>query len=148
MTFLTRTTPQRDLLSFHDEVNRLFEGFAGLRPAASNGAQWAPAVDVSEDGDAYTFQMDLPGLDSKDIQIEMDGDTLNVRGERKGETVRKESDLVHRVERVHGVFERSFRLALPVDSGAIKAAYKNGVLEIRVPKLEQAKKRSITIDVS
>jgi HSP20 family protein len=104
-------------------------------------------VDVSEDGEGYTFQLDLPGLDPNDIKIEMNGDTLTVRGERKGETVRRESDLLHRVERVYGSFERAFRLTLPVDAAAIKALYKHGVLEVRVPKLEPAKKREITIDV-
>jgi HSP20 family protein len=147
MTFLTRTTRGSDPLGLHGDFQRLFDGFAGLTPAAANGTLWVPPVDVSEDGEAYAFQLDLPGLDAKDIKIEMDGDTLSIRGERKNEMVKKESDLVHRVERMHGSFERKFRLALPVDSGAIKAAYKNGVLDVRVPKLEQAKKREITIDV-
>ena len=147
MVFLKRTAPGQNLGRFHDEVNRLFDGLGEFRALGSNGTTWLPAVDVSEDGSGFTFRMDAPGLDPKDVRIEMNGDTLSVRGERKDETVRNDGDVVHHVERVHGSFERSFRLRLPVDAGAIKASYKNGVLEIRVPKLEQVKKREITIDV-
>ena len=71
MVFLKRTAPGHDLGRFQDEVNRLFDGLGGL------GTTWIPAVDVSEDGNGFTFRMDAPGLESKDVRIEMNGDTLS-----------------------------------------------------------------------
>ena len=141
MKILTRNH-RNDLLGFPDEVTRLFDELA--RPTAS--ATWRPAVDVQESDEAYSFHFDLPGIDPKQVKIEMSADVLSLKGERKAETIENDKRVAHRTERVRGTFERSFRLGLPVDSAKIKATYKDGVLGIHVPKLEQAKTREIAID--
>ena len=140
MKILTRNH-RNDLQGFHDEVTRLFDELS--RPAP---ARWRPAVDVRETDEAYSFRFDLPGIDPKQVKIEMSADVLSLKGERKAETLEGEQGVAHRTERVSGTFERSFRLGLPVDSSKIKATYKDGVLEIHAPKLEQAKTREIAID--
>ena len=142
MKILNRNHRHHDVLGFHDEVTRLFDELS--RPATRG---WLPAVDVQEDDDAYRFLVDLPGIDPKLVKIEMSADTLSFKGERKAETAEPGKGVAHRVERVSGSFERSFRLGLPVDSAKIKATYRDGVLDIVVPKLEQAKTREIAIDV-
>ena len=142
MKILTRNHRNHDVLGFHDEVTRLFDELS--RPVQRG---WLPAVDVREDDDAYRILVDLPGIDPKQVKIEMSADTLSLKGERKAETIEQGKGTVHRVERVSGSFERSFRLGLPVDSAKIKATYRDGVLDIVVPKLEQAKTREIAIDL-
>jgi HSP20 family protein len=145
---LTRWNPNRDLLSFPDEVSQLFDSFlvgAGPRAAAAGGP-WLPAVDVHENDDAYTLQFDLPGVNPKDVKVQVIGDTLSIRGERHAERDEK-TKTTHRVERVSGTFERAFRLGTALDAAQVKATYRDGVLEVTAPKLEHAKTREIAIEV-
>jgi HSP20 family protein len=129
-------------------VNRLFDDFFGHRMTRGdvNGASFAPPVDVEETADAFVIRADLPGIDQKDIQVHLTGDVLTIRGQRTREE-KTQSGSLHRTERVHGTFERTFTLGSPVRNDAVSAAYKNGVLEIHVPKAEQAKVREIEVKV-
>ena len=136
-----RSTPE---LSFRHELDRLFEDLF-TSPAARSG--WSPAVmpvDVEETAEAYVFRADLPGFQSKDVKVTFLADTLTLRGERKREEQASEGAM-HRVERSYGAFERSFRFTTPVRSDEVKASYKDGVLEVRVPKAEVAKAREIEV---
>ncbi len=145
---ITRINPHRDPLGFQDEVNRLFSDFLGQPTARSASSRsWLPAVDVHEDEDGYTVQVDLPGVNPEDVKVQLVGDTLTIKGERREKGDEKHGR-VHRIERVTGSFERTFRLGAPVDAGKVKAAYKGGVLEVRVPKLEEARTREIAIEVA
>jgi HSP20 family protein len=127
----------------HDEMHRLFQD---LVLAGEPGlSAWLPPVDVHESDTNYTLHFDLPGVDPKDVRIEMNDGQLTVQGERK--SVDPEGVNAHRKERVTGTFERSFRLRARVDSEAIKATYKDGVLTIDVPKAKEAVRREISIDV-
>lgn len=101
-------------------------------------------VDVFEKGDDLVICAEVPGLELDDVDISIENDTLVLRGERKRKTEFDERD-AHRLERTFGVFTRSFTLPKTVDSDRISASYKNGVLELTLPKVEQAKLRKIEI---
>jgi len=147
---LVRWLPSRgngsSLMTTPGDVNRLFEDFFSPAPFQASWPSLAPAVDVEETPDGYVFRADLPGMQPKDVKITMNGDTLTLRGERKREE-KKTDDSFHRIERSYGTFERSYTLGAPVRADQVKASYKDGVLEIRVPKAEEAKAREIDVQV-
>ena len=146
---LVRWFPRRngaELESLRTQVDRLFEGFFVPAPLHEDWASVSPAVDVEETPDAYLFKVDLPGVSSKDVKVTVNGDTLTLRGERKREEKKLEGTL-HRIERSYGTFERSFTLGMPVRPDQVKASYRDGVLEIQVPKAEEARPREIEVQV-
>ena len=144
---LIRWSParSRELTTVQDEVNRLFDSFFSHTPQRGDfNALFTPAVDIEENSDGYVIRMDLPGVAQKDVKVQLTGETLTVRGERKQESIEKNAGRI-RSERVYGSFERTFELGAPVRSDQVKATYRDGVLEIRVPKAEQARVREIEI---
>ena len=146
---LIRWTPQQpnlDLTRMGREVDNLFGQFW---PEFAQGVSkpLAPAVDIEEGPEDFVFRADLPGFKLEDVKVRFHGDTLSISGERRlnGEASK---DTLHRRERVAGTFERSFTLTAPVRSSEVKATYKDGVLEIRVPKAEEARAREIEVQVA
>jgi HSP20 family protein len=105
---------------------------------------WAPVVDIFEKGDDLLICAEVPGLEQDDVDISIENNTLVLRGERKRKTEFEEKD-AYRLERTFGVFTRSFTLPTTVDSARISASYKNGVLKLTLPKVEQTKPRKIEI---
>ena len=151
---ITRWTPawtltsRRDLNGIQDDVNRLFDNFFGRWPVRGDVMPaFAPTVDIEEAADEFIIRADLPGVQQKDVKVSLVGDTLTIRGERKQESARKDGSM-HRVERVYGQFERSFSLGTPVRSDQVKATYRDGVLEVRVPKAEEARLKEIEVQVA
>jgi HSP20 family protein len=139
----------RDLTPFRSEIDQLFDSFLGNRPfysAPTTESLMAPPVDVEETAEGYVFRADLPGMSEKDVKVSLVGDTLTLRGERKRQA-ESQSGNAHRTERVFGAFERTFTLPAPVRSDKVKASYRNGVIEILVPKAEEAKVREIEVEV-
>ena len=104
------------------------------------------ALDVVEEKDQYVIKADLPGINKEDIKVSVENGILTIEGERKSETEDKDKQ-VHRVERSYGRFLRSLNLGNNVDSSKIHASYKDGVLQLNVPKFEIAKPKSIDIQV-
>jgi HSP20 family protein len=144
MNKLMRWTPNGDWMGVHGDLNRLFDSLVG---PATSATPWSPAVDIRETGEEYFVRMDLPGLEPKDVKLSVFEDTLTVSGERRESTESKDVKW-HHVERTHGTFERRFQLGKAVQGDKVSASFKNGVLEIRVPKAEQMKPREIEIQVS
>jgi HSP20 family protein len=147
---LVRWFPRRNGLqpvALDTQLDRLFEDFFSAAPLRSEWSSLTPAVDVEETPDAYVFRADLPGLTAKDVKVTVHNDTLTLRGERKREEKKSEGSL-HRVERAYGAFERSFTLGLPVRADQVKASYRDGVLEVHVPKAEEAKARDIEVQIN
>jgi HSP20 family protein len=147
---LVRWLPRRNGLqsvAVDTQLDRLFEDFFSPAPFRSEWGALSPAVDVEETPDAYVFRADLPGLSSKDVKVTVHNDTLTLRGERKREEKKSDGSL-HRVERAYGVFERSFALGLPVRGDQVKASYKDGVLEVHVPKADEARPRDIEVQIN
>ena len=147
---LTCFEPFRDLGGLQDRINRLFEeGLVRLRPWTSEaieGAAWSPAVDIVETENDIVLRADLPGVDPKDVVIQVENGTLTLKGERKFESDVKEDDYC-RVERVYGSFLRSFALPPTVDAEKVEAEYRNGVLELKLPKRPEAKPKQIKVAV-
>ena len=147
---LTRFEPFRSLGGLQDRIDRLFEvGLVRLRPWTSEAiedAAWSPAVDIVETENDIVLRADLPGVDPKDVDIQVENGTLTLKGERKFESDVKEDDY-RRVERVYGSFLRSFALPSTVDAEKVEAEYRNGVLELKLPKRPEAKPKQIKVAV-
>lgn len=144
--------PFGGLTSMHNRINRLFEdaflrGYDADREDTDALTTWHPTTDIYETKDDYVFKIELPGLSKDDIKVEIKDNTLSIKGERKEEKEVKEEDY-HRVERCSGTFFRSFSLPQNVDSKKTNATMKNGILELRVAKAEEAKPKSIPISLN
>jgi len=111
-------------------------------------ADWAPSVDIDEEDDRYVIRADLPGVDKNDIQVNLENGVLSIRGEKHVERESgKEGSKRHRTERFHGTFARSFNLPTQVEADRVEASYRDGVLNLVIPKAEEAKPRAIDIKV-
>ncbi|MEW6554378.1 MAG: Hsp20/alpha crystallin family protein [Actinomycetota bacterium] len=147
---IVRWDPFRDLLNLQDEVNSLFRRsfFRGVEvPAAvETTVSWAPALDMHEDSEKLTVEVELPGLEAKDIDISLEDDILHIKGERKfGSEVKEEN--YHRIERAYGYFERNIPLPRKVNGEKVSASVNGGVLRIELPKADEAKPKQIPIAV-
>jgi HSP20 family protein len=125
---------------FEDTINRLLTDQASTRP-------WAPAVDIIETDNELVLKADLPGVEMKDVDINIENGTLTLKGERKFEREEKNKGF-HRMERSYGSFVRYFTLPETVDAEHVHAEYNAGVLTITLPKKEVAKPRTIKVQVS
>ena len=143
-----RWDPFRDLNSLQDRMNRLFEetnrGSRADDPTSTSA--WSPAVDIHETAAEIVVQAELPGMDQKDIELNLENNVLTLRGNRQFEKEAKNENY-HRIERAYGVFSRSFSIPAVVDEAKIRAEYKNGVLTIALPKTQKAKAKQIKIEV-
>ena len=147
-TAVERWEPFRNVNDIQGEMNRLFDSFFG-RPAnvAAGERMWAPLVDMYETKDDLFVTLELPGVREKDVHVSITGDMLTVKGERRFESDVKDEGY-YRLERVYGKFERSIPLPIPVQADKVRATYRDGVLEIRLPKVEQIKPKEIKIDLA
>ena len=139
--------PFRDI---QNEMNRLFDRFLGRPMATATGADrqaWAPVVDMYETNDDVVMKFELPGVREKDISLSITGDLLTVRGEREFSQQLGDHNYFN-MERVYGKFERSIRLPVPVQADRVSATYRDGMLEVRLPKTEEVRPKEIKIDVS
>lgn len=142
-----RWDPFGDVSDIETEMNRLFNGFfGGPRLAAGPERVWAPAVDMYETKDELVVTAELPGMSDKDIKLSIDGDVLSLRGERtQAPEVKAES--AYRGERWYGKFERTMPLPFPVQGDKVTATYRDGVLTVTMPKVEEIKPKEIPIQV-
>jgi HSP20 family protein len=126
---------------------RLFEPFFRIPfvPADVQPAAWNPPVDVIEENNAILVKVEVPGVDEKDLRVMFEDGVLTVTGERQFE--RKDDRNYHRIERMYGTFTRTFTLPRSVDASRIVADYRNGVLEISIPKKEESLPKQIQINI-
>jgi HSP20 family protein len=136
---LARMDPFRDMRTMEDDFDRLI-GRAFSRDA------WMPALDVRESDDRFEVKVDLPGLDPKDVNVTFEDGMLTIGGKRQFESEDK-GETWHRVERGFGTFARSIRLPQVADTEKIEASFDRGVLTVAVPKSEQAKPKTIEVQV-
>jgi len=126
----------------------LREAFAPAFGASEASTRtWAPPVDIYEDGDNLVLKAELPGINPEEVEIRVEDNTLYLKGERKFEKEVKEQSY-HRVERSYGAFTRTFSLPNSIDADKVSASYKDGVLTLTMPKKEEAKPKTIKIEVS
>lgn len=130
-------------------IDRLFDSFFGgdMLADTSFGAVWVPAVDIYEQDDAYIVKAELPGMKKEDVNITIHQNILTLRGERKEEGTSKDMQYI-RAERNVGSFLRSFTLPSSVKTDKVEAVYKDGVLTITLPKVEEAKPKAIPVKAS
>jgi HSP20 family protein len=143
MTTLVRWEPFRDLTGLQGEVSRLMNGLVDAGARTSEG--WAPALDVWETQTEVVYAFDVPGVGEDEITIEAHDDTLTISGSRERK-LDEQNQRYYRFERRSGSFARSVGLPSGTDDSKITASYRDGVLEVRVPKPEEAKPRRIAIE--
>lgn len=134
---------------------RVWEPFRRVAPFYADFDKWAneaegiwhPSVDISENENAFVLKAELPGVKREDISIDINNKTLTLKGEKKFEEKTEKENYV-RVERSYGSFSRTFALSDKVDTENVKATYKDGVLEVILPKKEEAKPREVKVEVN
>jgi len=146
-------TPWRPgvLFNLHRDLDDIFGDLwerPGLIPEEERAAfrDFQPQMDVSENDDAYTVTVELPGLDSKDVDLSLTDDLLVVQGEKRAEA-ESDGEQRRRVERLYGRFQRAVRLPTPIQADQVEASFKSGVLTIRLPKSAEARQRRVPIQV-
>jgi len=148
---IVRWEPFRELLTTQDRLNQLFnQAFSqafGPEGQELSSRTWAPAVDIYETEQNLVVKAELAGIDPKDVDIRVENQTLFIHGERKSEKDVKEG-AYHRVERSYGAFSRSFSLPTTVNTENVTADYKDGILTVTLAKREEAKPKTIKIQIS
>lgn len=141
--------PGQALTDFRREFDDLFNSFFGDQwwsPERYFGRRFVPAFDVSETEGELIVKAELPGVDPKEVDVSLTGNMLTIKGEKKEEREEK-GENVHRMERSYGGFSRSFTLPCEVQGDKVEATYKDGVLNLRLPKAESSKTKSIKVKV-
>jgi HSP20 family protein len=145
---LSTWSPFDRLSSLRDEMNRLFDtSFPSFGRDAGLFSGWSPALDVYQDKDHVFVKAELPGMTKDEINISLQDDALVISGERKHEKESGEGD-AFRSERYFGRFHRSVTLPTRVEGDKVKATYKDGILTVTLPKVEDAKPKQIQVNVS
>jgi len=139
---LTRWNSFDELTDLHREVDRLFGWTRGEAPARPTEGSWVPATEVTSGKDGWHLRIALPGIDSKEVSVDLHGNTLSIKGERSENTRDAE---MHVSEIRYGRFERIFALPAKVEAEKVTANYRNGMLELALPLAESAKPRRIEI---
>jgi HSP20 family protein len=140
---LVRWDPFQEFVAMSNRLNRTVNDPYTPRTEDSFGA-WAPPVDIFERQDHLVIRAEVPGVQMEDMDVRIENGVLTLHGERKQDTDLKEEN-PHRLERVYGAFTRSFSLPTTVDAAKVTATYKDGVLEVTVPKAENAKPKQVEI---
>ncbi len=141
---LIRWEPFRDVMRTSERLSRMFDD-PFFRYFEEEGNMWSPAVDLFNEEDRILVKAEIPGIDKKNLDIHVENNVLTISGEKKRENEMKDEN-AYRMERCYGKFSRSFSLPTPVDSEKVKASYKDGILEIDLPKVEQVKPKRIKIN--
>ncbi len=146
---LIRWEPVAELGTIQNEMNRLFNTFfdqTNQQTGRGNGTmrRWLPPMDLVEAADQYVLRADLPGLSDGDVNVQLEDNMLTISGERKAEHERQQEGY-YRLERAFGAFSRSLTLPEGVDPDGVQAHFDRGVLEIRIPKPEQKKPKTVQI---
>ena len=143
MSNLTRWEPAREMMTLREAMDRLFDD-AFTRPLSVRDAWTSPAIDMYQTDDEIVVKASLPGFKADDVQINITGDVLHLKGEMKHEEEKKEKAW-HMREQRWGSFERSIALPTGVVANRAEADFENGILTITLPKAEEAKPKTITV---
>ncbi|HEX2675856.1 MAG TPA: Hsp20/alpha crystallin family protein [Polyangiales bacterium] len=148
---IVRWDPLRELEEVSNRLNSMFS--RSSLATSENGKDtmttfdWAPSVDISETADEFLVKAELPEVKKEDVKVSLDGGVLRIEGERKQEKEEKGKKF-HRVERSYGSFLRSFSLPENIDDAKVQAEFKDGVLNVRLPKSQQAKPKSVQVKIN
>jgi len=146
---IVKYDPWKDVISLRDEIDRLFEDFFPIRSSERRDLfsdVLSPAIDIYETKDDVVIKAEIPGINKEDIKINIVDNSLIIEGEKKQEKEVKDENY-YRVERRYGTFRRVIDIPVPVKTEEVEATYKDGVLEVRLPKKEEAKPKEIEVKV-
>ncbi len=147
---LMKWDPFNELEEMSNRLNRIF-GRSAPPTTTSNEmlkvADWTPSADIQETDNAYLIKAEIPGVNKEDVKVTVEDGVLTIRGERKAEK-EETGKKFHRIERSYGSFLRSFRMPEGVDDAAAKAEFKDGMLNVTLPKSEKAKSKAVSINVT
>jgi HSP20 family protein len=146
---IVRWDPFRELEGIQARLNRVFGEHVQRGSDADNFAfsEWAPAVDIEETADEYLVKADLPDVKKENVKVEFEDGVLTVEGERKLDNEEKGKKF-HKIERAYGKFVRRFALPTEVDASRLSADFKEGVLNVHLPKSADGKPKAITVKVA
>lgn len=149
MAYLTTRKPIGNLFNLHNEMGRLFGDLLSSQDGESNteNSSWMPTVDISETENGFEIHAELPGVTDDDLNVSVTDNLLTIKGEKRQEE-KTEGKNYHRVERRYGSFQRSFTLPRQVNTSDIKAGFKDGILTLSIPKVEEAMPTEIQINTS
>lgn len=146
---LLKWDPFKDLLTIQERMNRLFDETLSKVKTSEQGIKgggWSPPVDIYETEDHIVLKAELPGMDKKDMEVEVKDNILTLKGERRFEKKNVQEENYHMMERSYGSFQRVFTLPYAMDKNDIKAKYYNGVLEIALQKIGEQKPKHIKVE--
>jgi HSP20 family protein len=143
---LIRWQPFREIDALQREMNRLFDSLTADMTSLSNGA-FMPAAELHETADAIHLKLEVPGIDAKDLDIQVSADAVSVSGERKSESTSEDKG-VKRTEFRYGRFQRVFQLPARIQNDHVTADYKDGILTITLPKAEGEKTKVVKVNVA
>lgn len=143
---IVKYDPFRELRSLQDDMTRLFTGVVpdAARREDMVGGAWNPRVDIFENKDTLVLEAELPGMNRDDFELTIENSVVTLKGERKFEK-KTDGDNYHRIERAYGTFTRSFTLPQTVSADGARAEFKNGILNVSLPKREETKARKIEV---
>lgn len=144
---LTRWEPFREIDTLQRQMNRLFEDFSTPTSRLGNGGlAFAPAAELSETDDAVHLKLEVPGMDAKDLNIEVTAEAVSISGERKSEK-KTDEDGITRSEFRYGKFQRVIPLPARIQNTDVKAEYKDGILNLTLPKAEEEKNKVVRVNL-
>lgn len=146
---LVRFDPFRGMATLQDRINRIFDdAFVRSRDTEDdiNLCDWRPAVDIYDNADNIVIKAELPGVEKKDVSVEIKDNVITLKGERVIDNEVKE-ERYYRKERCFGTFQRAFTLPDAVSSDKVKASFKDGVLKVEIPKPEEKKPKQISVNI-
>ncbi len=144
---LVRWEPFRDLVGIQERLSRLLSESTGHASIDEAYGAWTPPVDIFEKGDHLVIRAEVPGVDKSDMDIRVENGVLQVHGVRKADPDIAEKT-AYRRERAYGNFTRSFTLPTTMDASKVSAKYRDGVLEVTIPKVESAKPKKVHIEAA
>ena len=143
---LAHWEPFREVERLQDEMNRLFERFTPLSEGSIASIDFMPSAEVDESSSEYHLKLEVPGMEAKDIEVEVTGKSVTIKGERKSESKTEDAGLI-RSEFQYGKFERMLSLPGEVEAEKVKAEYKNGVLSLTLPKIPEDGKKPFKVNI-
>ena len=146
---IIRWDPFREVMASQNGGNPLFSLFRNMSEAELplSAGSFVPAVDIYEDADKLVLKLEVPGIEEKDLDVQVENNTLTVKGERKFEKDEKEENF-HRIERSYGSFYRTFTLPSTVETDKISAKYTAGVLKLELKKKAEAQPKQIKVEIA
>ncbi len=144
---IVRWSPFKDMVRLRTDMDRIFDEMISKREGENGSGVWLPLLDVSETEDNLRVKAEIPGVSKDDINLSINNNVLTIKGEKKMEKEIEGEDY-HRIERIYGNFYRSIELPVLVKSDSIEATFKDGVLEVVLPKVDEVKPKEIAIKVN